>query len=247
MFYKVIKDNNIVDVLNKITFVKIQVAHNILIICSEKFAQGIVSSNGVDIWFVDGLIKENVNNYPSVELVEIDEEEYNILRDALAGDEFIEVLEEPEEQPEEDEPTEDELNTVAFVKEAKIKEMKNVCRSKIESGVDIVLSDGDTYHFSLTTQDQLNLSTLSALISSGETSIPYHADGEPCKYYSVEDVSAIISTAREHIIYHTTYYNSLKAYISSLRSINTIGAVVYGCEIPEKYQSEVFQALLIEE
>ena len=134
--------------------------------------------------------------------------------------------------------------TVAFIKDAKIKEMKSTCRSTIENGIDVVLSDGETYHFSLTTQDQLNLTTLSAMVSAGETSIPYHADNEPCKYYSVEDILIIVTEAKNHIAYHTTYYNSLKLYISSLRSINTISAIVYGCEIPEKYQSEVLVTLL---
>lgn len=242
MFYKVVQNNTIIDVLNNLTFVRTQIAHNILISCHESFAQGILSSNRSETWFVDGLIVENTNNYPTVELVEIDEEEYNILKDALSVNDFVEIIEEPIEQPE-DELTEDELNTVAFVKEAKIKEMKNVCRLKIESGVDTVLSDGSSYHFSLTTQDQLNLATLSDMIRGGETSVPYHADGEPCKFYSVEDILTIISVAREHITYHTTYYNSLRAYISSLRSIKTINAVEYGCEVPEKYQSEVFVGL----
>ena len=81
------------------------------------------------------------------------------------------------------------------------------------------------------------------MVTTGETSIPYHADGELCKYYSVEDILSIVSAAKEHIAYHTTYYNSLKAYILSLKSINTVSAVTYGCEIPAKYQSEVLASL----
>lgn len=248
MFYKVIKDNSIVDALNDILYIKVQKPFNRTIFCIKSLSQGILSSDGKNIWFVNDLILENVNNYPVVELIEIDEEEYNVLSNALLSNESIEIIEDVvEEQPEEDEPTEEELNTVAFVKSAKIKEMKNTCRLQIEKGVDAILSDGDTYHFSLSTQDQLNLSTLYVMVASGETSIPYHADGESCKYYSAEDISTIISTARKHITYHTTYYNSLKAYISSLRSIKTIGVVEYGCDIPEKYQSEVLQELLAEE
>ena len=44
--------------------------------------------------------------------------------------------------------------------------------------------------------------------------------------------------------YKNVAVSDVRAYISSLRSINTISAIVYGCEIPEKYQSEVLVTLL---
>lgn len=56
-------------------------------------------------------------------------------------------------------------------------------------------TDGETHHFSLTTQDQLNLITLSAMVSQGAEQVPYHADGELCKFYSVSDMLAIINQA----------------------------------------------------
>lgn len=126
----------------------------------------------------------------------------------------------------------------------KIKEMSGICESTITNGFDIVLSDGKSHHFSLSVQDQLNLITLSTMLASGEEYIPYHADGELCKAYSLEDASAIITTATNFKTYHITYFNSLKAYINSLKSIKTVSAVTYGMEIPDKYKSEVLTALL---
>ena len=113
----------------------------------------------------------------------------------------------------------------------------------ITTGFDIVLSDGKTYHFSLTLQDQLNLITSSQMVSDGAEEIPYHADGELCKYYASIDMKKIIAKANDFKTYHVAYFNSLKAYINSLRSIDKVAAISYGDGIPSKYQSEVYIAL----
>lgn len=106
------------------------------------------------------------------------------------------------------------------------------------------MSDGQSYHFSLTTQDQLNLITLSSLVVSGQTEIPYHADGELCRYYSVEDINTILNTTTAFKTYHVTYFNSLKAYVESLATIEEISAIEYGCVIPEEYQSDILKDLV---
>ena len=77
------------------------------------------------------------------------------------------------------------------------------------------------------------------MIESGETALPYHADGELCRFYSVEDINLIINTATKHKTYHITYFNSLKAYINSLNSIEDISNIFYGVAIPINYQSEI--------
>lgn len=245
MFYKIIENNEIIDVLDNITFVRIQIKHNRLIICPKNYAQGILSSNRSNIWFVDGLIKENVNQYKTVELIEIDESEYNILKDALTINESIEIPEEtyePEERIEEDRPTEDEINTLRFVKDSKIKEMKYMCNANIIQGFNIVLSDGISHHFDFTVEDQLNMISLKDLLESGETSIPYHASNEACKFYSSEDIKLILNAGTNLKFYHVAYFNSLKQYIKSLKSINTICKVFYGMDIPGKYQTEVLNS-----
>lgn len=241
MYYKIVNDNTILGVATSDDLIRYQLLHKMYLLASESSAEAIIC-NGV-IYRADWMLQFAApTEFVAADIVSIDEEEYNALVAAFETNEKIEIeAEEPIDNITEEVPEE---MTVAFIKDAKIKEMKSTCRSTIENGIDVVLSDGETYHFSLTTQDQLNLTTLSAMVSAGETSIPYHADNEPCKYYSVEDILIIITEAKNHIAYHTTYYNSLKLYISSLRSINTISAIVYGCEIPEKYQSEVLVTLL---
>lgn len=79
MYYKVIKDNKIIDVLDRLVFVKYQQKHNIMIVCDESNAQAIVSSNGQYIWHVRGMYRVPVDGYDTVELVEIDKYEYDQL------------------------------------------------------------------------------------------------------------------------------------------------------------------------
>ena len=136
-----------------------------------------------------------------------------------------------------------EAATIDYVKTAKIDEMNHLCNKVIENGVDVLLSDGKVYHFSLTTQDQLNLITLQSMIAAGETSIPYHADGELCRYYSIEDIRKVMDTATAYTTFHVTYFNSLKVFINSLDDIAAISAVQYGMDIPIEYQSDILQAL----
>ena len=135
-------------------------------------------------------------------------------------------------------------NNLDDIKEAKIEEMSAKCNEVITNGFNVVLSDGENYHFSLTVQDQLNLITLSSIAaSSDEDNIPYHADGGLCKYYSAKDIVTIVNSATAYKTYHVTYFNSLKSYISSLNDINSVLAITYGIEIPNEYQSDILKEL----
>ena len=80
MYYKVLKDDKVIDVLDHLTFVRYQEKHNIMVNCPEHDAQGIVSSDGEYIWHVIGFYRIPVNGYDTVELVQIDEYEYRQLK-----------------------------------------------------------------------------------------------------------------------------------------------------------------------
>lgn len=131
------------------------------------------------------------------------------------------------------------------IKLKKIEEMSIMCNKTIEEGFDVTLSDNTVHHFSLTIHDQLNLISLSTLVASSETEIPYHADGELCKFYSIEDIATIVSTATSFKSYHVSYFNSLRSYIESLESIYDVKNITYGIDIPEEYKSEVLKILNI--
>lgn len=80
MYYKVMKNNKIIDVLDRLIFVKYQKKHGIMIACDKSEAQAIISSDGEHIWHVSGLYRVPVDGYDTVELIEIDEYEYNQLK-----------------------------------------------------------------------------------------------------------------------------------------------------------------------
>lgn len=80
MFYKVIKDNKVIDVLDHLTFVKYQKKHDIMIACPRNEAQAIISSSGDYIWHVEGMYDVPVDRYDTVKLIKIDRYEYDSLK-----------------------------------------------------------------------------------------------------------------------------------------------------------------------
>lgn len=80
MYYKVLKDGKVIDVLDHLVFVKYQKKHNIMVVCEQSEAQAIVSSDGTYIWHINWLYKVPVDGYDTVELVEINKYEYEQLR-----------------------------------------------------------------------------------------------------------------------------------------------------------------------
>lgn len=243
-YYKLISGTNIVGIATSLDFRRFQKKHKIILICDEQAAQYVQYKDILyhDNWMLP--IISDLYDYESAEVIQIDEQEYNTLKAALeTEDEIVIEPETPiEEESEYIDPNEE--ITVDYVKSVKITEMSNTCNKVITNGFDVVLSDGNSYHFSLTTQDQLNLITLSSMVANGETQIPYHADGELCRFYSAEDINIIITTATQFKTYQISYFNALKAYIKSLNEINEISAITYGVEIPVEYQSDVLKVLL---
>ncbi len=132
---------------------------------------------------------------------------------------------------------------LSHVKNAKISEMDSICNQTIINGFDIELSDGETHHFSLKIEDQLKISKLNDRANAGIDILPYHADGEECRFFSKEDVNKINAAMENIIEFQVTYFNSLKSYIYSLSTIAEVNAVYYGIDIPKEYHSEVLEAL----
>ena len=80
MYYKVLKNDKVIDVLDHLSFVKYQDKHNIMVSCAKEEAQAIISSDGEYIWHVYGLYNIPVTGYDTVCLEEIDKYEYEQLR-----------------------------------------------------------------------------------------------------------------------------------------------------------------------
>lgn len=243
-YYKLISGNTFVGIATQSDFRVFQHKHQIVLVCDEEQAQYVQCGDVMyrAHWMVP--VTTDRVAYETVEVIRIEKDEYDILYEAVEKGEDIKV-EQEQPTPEVETPPVDpnEAATIDYVKTAKIAEMNHLCNKVIESGVDVLLSDGKVYHFSLTTQDQLNLITLQSMIAAGETSIPYHADGELCRYYSIEDIKKVMDTATAYTTFHVTYFNSLKVFINALDDIAAISAVQYGMDIPIEYQSDILQAL----
>lgn len=80
MFYKVIYNEKVVDVLDRLVYLKYQKKHNRMVFCDESEAQAVFSSDENEIWHVDGFYNLPVDGYETVKLVEIDIFEYKRLK-----------------------------------------------------------------------------------------------------------------------------------------------------------------------
>lgn len=244
-FFKVIKDKTVVAVGTDLTFARYVESGNRVHICGALEGQYLVTDQGYfrDDWMNPVNPKANAD-YEMAEVKQVSEDEYNVLVKLLNNDEKIVIEDEIPEEPKKDIPLEPvEQATVDFVRKNKLDEMSKACNEAIESGFDIVLSDGITHHFSMTVQDQLNLATMELLVKAGEKDIPYHADGELYQYFSLEDAQAIIQMANKWKTYNVAYYNSLKYWINNIQDAVVIDKLEYGASIPAEYCSTVLQVL----
>ena len=240
-YYKIILDSEIIGVSTSANCLRFQQKHSMLSHTTEEQAEYVECMQKLyhASWMQP--IKTNLYAYIIASVIAIEEQEYSILAPAIA-DGPIHV----EESNEEEIPVIDSTNpideiTFEFVRAAKINEMSRICGETIEAGFDLAMR-GAIHHFSLTTQDQLNLMSLGTMAQTSNE-IPYHADGEEVIFYTSDEINQIIAAANTFKTYQTTYYNSLKAYINSLETIEEISAIEYGIEIPEKFKTEVLKAL----
>ena len=239
-FYKILTNGVVTDAND--VFLRWQPKHKTMMVCSPEQGQFIQGTDQT-IYRVPWLLpapEDVADNYMTVDAVEITEDEYKALRAVLdAGEVPADAPESAQEQPEQVPPSEE----LERLRQLKIHEMSATCNAVITSGVDVALSDGLTHHFSLSVEDQLNLVSLSALILQGQTQIPYHVDGEPCAFFSVEDFQAVTRAATEWKTMQESYFNSLKNYIQHIQHASELAAVTYGTAVPYEYQSAVLQAL----
>lgn len=160
----------------------------------------------------------------------------------LSNDGSVYVEPEPIPEPEPYEPTLEE------VQEQKVAEMNGIQQQVVANGCEVQLSDGTKERFTLTTNDQLSLNSLSVKALEGMSIIPWHPADESvhCKFYSEADMKTITDTCMNWVAYHVTYFRDLRIYIRSLTDKETIKAIQYGDDIPFEYQSEVLQSMLAE-
>jgi hypothetical protein len=80
MFYKVIKDNKVIDVLDNLIYLRWESKHKTMFLCDENEAQAILSSDKNTVWHECTLYDIPVDGYDTVRLEEIDKYEYDKLK-----------------------------------------------------------------------------------------------------------------------------------------------------------------------
>lgn len=80
MFYKVIKNNKVIDVLDNLIYLKWQPKHKMMVLSDENEAQAILSSDKNTIWHERTLYNVPVSGYDIVDIQEIDKYEYEQLK-----------------------------------------------------------------------------------------------------------------------------------------------------------------------
>lgn len=81
MFYKVMFNGRVIDVLDKLLYLKYQDKYDRMIFCNESEAQAILSSDQEYAWHVEGMydVPEKAG-LDTIELIEIDKYEYEKLK-----------------------------------------------------------------------------------------------------------------------------------------------------------------------
>jgi predicted short-subunit dehydrogenase-like oxidoreductase (DUF2520 family) len=119
-----------------------------------------------------------------------------------------------------------ELRPSRSVRDNKIEELSDACRAAIVTGIDL-----DDKHYSLKEDDQINIGNLAMLAAQGQT-VLYHADDELCSAYTPEHFSVVAQAATTHKIYHTAYFNHLKAWVQRTEKPAELAAITYGADLP---------------
>ena len=211
--YKIIHKDKIVDVVRLPRFFKLLSSGHIAL-TDKSSSQGIIGSDDKTLYAFAPITQRKLD---IVTIEEITLEEFNRLQGLLNSNQEVSV----------------DDSALAKAKQQMIARISNICKNKITSGFSLTLSDGESYSFKLTTEDQLNLMSIEGQLNAGAETFIYHATNQPCKFFSREDMLKIINAFKRYTLYHTTYFNVAKQYINSLKSTEKVNMFTYGTDVSE--------------
>ena len=129
-------------------------------------------------------------------------------------------------------------------KEYKLGLISEVCTASIYSGDKVTLSDGTAEMFSFTDKDQMDLQSLSSIaMMDPEIELPWHSNGNPCKFYSGIDIILIYQTLNMKLLRETTVCNALNILINNAETKEEVDKYYWGCDLPIAERERV-QALI---
>lgn len=136
-----------------------------------------------------------------------------------------------------------QAKTLEDLRSAKEAELSASCNAAIVAGMDVTTSQG-TEHFSLQETDQINLTTAYNAVLSGASGYPYHADGELCRMFTAEEITAISSASISHKLYHTTLCNHLLTWARRAETMEELNSITYTAEgLPDDLAANMAQVL----
>lgn len=225
MYYSIICDDKIIDIVQRPVFIKVLPSGHVAF-TDKASANGIIGSDEKTIYSFEPVNRKNVK----VAIIsEISENEFNRLNGLLNSGKAI---------------TADfKALTVAINKT--INNLSEICNSKIVEGFSVRLSDGKKHNFRLTTEDQLNLLNLENQLNlSTDQTFVYHETGELCRVYTRNEIAKVIKAFKQHILYHTTYFNVARQYIKSLVDIDKVNEFTYGTDVSSVTTDKVIKQIL---
>ena len=222
--YKIICGSKVVDLLHVPKFIRFLPSGHIAL-TDKTSAQGVLGSDKETVYSFSQTTRPNTS---VVTIEKISAEEFNRLESLLNSNK--EIIEDD--------------TAIVTARKVKLQQLSSICKAKITNGFNIILKDGNNYHFKLTVEDQLNLINLENQLNAGAATFIYHATDLPCQVFDREDMHAIIATFRKHTLYHTTYFNAVKQYISTLTDIDKIEAFSYGLDISSTVKNSIVYKIL---
>ena len=201
-FFKIIKDKEFIGVGTTRDMRRFQKKHNVLLVCDENDAQYIQCN---EVLYHAPWMEAVDEDVLITDVIRIEEDEYNCLVSAIESNEEIKFA---DESVVEFEPVFDEVKevTIDYVRSAKLAELKHECNQAITEGFDMELSDGETRHFALSLDDQINLLT---------------------QAYFDENMQLVVVKMNDFKIEHMNRLKELEEYVHSLTDIEEIIAVSY--------------------
>lgn len=190
MYYKLKIDSEIVDVLEELQYVFYSPKSKDILFCrKESEAYGVISGNGQGIWHVDGWTEfpESVQKriLGTVTIEEIDEDEYQTLKELLdAGEQPEDPEPEPEPEPETD------AETLAWAKKKKIELSKTMLAEYLEQHpITSTAHGGVEGTYAVTEEKQqlmaLNYNTYQIKKAAGlEAVLTWNETGEECEVWT---------------------------------------------------------------
>lgn len=223
--YSIIYQNKIIDVVQNPTFIKVLPSGHITF-TSKTYANGIIGSDEKTVY---GFEQVNHKDVKIVTINQISESEFNRLKGLLNSGKNISA----------------DYDALAAAIADAINNLSDTCNNKIVEGISVRLSDGKKHNFRFAKEDQINLLNLeNQLNNSTNQTFIYHETGKPCQVFSRTDMTKLIMAYRQHVLYHTTYFNVAKQYIKSLVDIDMVNTFTYGTNVSGIVREEAIKQIL---